>query len=365
MQGKRVCICAGAGGVGKTTVSAALALGLAAHGKKVALLSIDPAKRLADALGMDALGGEPQLVQAALLAEHGIELEHGGELWAMMLDPKSTFDELIARLAPDQGTLREIYSNRIYRELSTAVAGSQEFTAVAKLYELHREMDYDVIVLDTPPSRNALDFLDAPSRIIQFLDGRALSMFLTPGGLAARLMGRGTGLFFAAFARVTGVDMLGELSGFFGSLSGVLEGFRERVGAVSALLGDPATCFLIITSPEPEPVREAHFVHRKLAEKSMPFGALIVNRVHEGGLLGHTTKQVKDLFRAQLGERLSVSVAENLADFDVLVQRDRDSVKRLCGAIAEPNPVIVAQLEGDIGDLEGLAVLAGYLLGER
>ena len=160
LEGKRVCVCGGSGGVGKTTTSAAVALGMAARGAKVAVVTIDPAKRLANALGLDELDNEPRRVDR--VASTG-QVEMEGELWAMMLDPKRTFDELIERIAPDPGRAEEIKANRIYRELSTAVSGSQEFTAVAKLYELDRDGDFDLLVLDTPPSRNALDFLDAPA----------------------------------------------------------------------------------------------------------------------------------------------------------------------------------------------------------
>src|SRR6202049_3385331 len=223
LTGKRVCICVGAGGVGKTTTSAALAVGLAARGQKVAVVTIDPAVRLATALGRRELSSEPLRIDADLFAAQGIEMK--GELWAMMLDPKRTFDAIVTRLAPEDRAREEILANPIYRELSTAVAGSQELSAIAKLYELRHERDFDVIVLDTPPSRNAMDFLDAPTRLLGFLEGRALKVFISPGGLTARLFGRSTALVFAIFARVTGVDMLSDLSRFFRSVSGVIDGF--------------------------------------------------------------------------------------------------------------------------------------------
>src|SRR4051795_12025344 len=236
LSGKRVVICAGSGGVGKTTCSAAIALGLAARGERVAVVTIDPAKRLADALGVEELGNEPHLVDPARFAGHGIEVH--GELWAMMLDAKRTFDELIDRLAPDRRTRDDVLGNRIYQQLSTAVAGSQEFTAVAKLYELDRSGRFDTIVLDTPPSRNALDFLDAPDRLTHFFEGRALRVFLAPTGLAARGMGRSTGVVFGLLKRLTGVDLLEDLGVFFRALGGLIDGFRERAEGVKALLAD-------------------------------------------------------------------------------------------------------------------------------
>lgn len=362
LEGKRVCVCVGAGGVGKTTVSAALALGLAQRGSRVAVVSIDPAKRLAGALGLSDLSNEPHRVDTRELADDGIEPR--GELWAMMLDSKRTFDGLIERLAPDARTRDEILSNRIYRELSTAVAGSQEFTAVARLYDLSRDERFDVIVLDTPPSRNALDFLDAPDRLTRFLEGRALRMLLSQRGPTRGLLGRGAGLMFAGFARVTGLNLLGELSGFFNSLAGLIDGFRERAHRVEALLRDSSTSFLIVTSPEHEPAGEAAFFHAELARAGLPFGGLIVNRIQEAGLDGHTPDQVAAMFEPELGATLATRLAGNLADFDTLARRDRQSVRALSEELGDRDPVLVPQLDGEVQDLAGLAALAGYLLGE-
>lgn len=359
LKGKQVCVCVGAGGVGKTTISAALGLGLAMRGKKVVVVSIDPAKRLAGALGLRELPGEPHRIEPHTLAEHGVEAR--GELWAMMLDSKRTFDDLIARLAPDERTRDEVLSNRIYRELSSAVAGSQEFTAVAKLFELHRGGAWDVIVLDTPPSRDALDFLDAPDRLTQFLEGRALKVLLSPGGVTRGLLGRGAALMFSVFARVTGVDLLSELSGFFGSLASLTDGFRERARGVEQLLRDRVTGFLIVTSPEHEPAQEAIFLHAQLMRKQMAFSGLIVNRVHDRGLDGHTPEQITQLLSVELGASLAARVAGNLADFDVLATRDRASVAELSQGLDEPDPLLVTHLDGDVQDLGGLSVVAERL----
>jgi anion-transporting ArsA/GET3 family ATPase len=359
LRGKRVCICLGAGGVGKTTTSAALALGLAARGAKAAVVTIDPATRLASALGLEALPGEPHRIEQSLLSEHGIDCD--GELWAMMLDSKGTFDEIVAQLAPSEHEREEILANPIYRELSSAVAGSQELSAMAKLYELRHERDFDVIVLDTPPSRNAVDFLDTPTRLLGFLEGRALKVFLSPGGLAARVFGRSTGIVFAIFARVTGVDMLSDLSTFFRSLSGILGAFGERTRGVAELLRDDATTFMLVTSPEPEPAQEAIFLARRLEQNGMRRGGVIVNRVHFDGLGEHTVEQAREALAGELGERLAARVAANLADFDVLVRRDRETVARIASELQEPRPVLVAHLDEDISDLTGLAQLAGLL----
>jgi anion-transporting ArsA/GET3 family ATPase len=364
LRGMRVCICLGAGGVGKTTTSAALALGLAAAGQKVAVITIDPARRLAAALGLEELSVEgsesgQHRIDPALFAAQGVPMK--GELWAMMLEPKRTFDEIVTQLEPDARAREEILSNPIYRELSTAVAGSQELSAIAKLYELHHERDFDVIVLDTPPSRNALDFLDAPTRLLGFLEGRALKVFISPGGLTARVFGRSTALVFAIFARVTGVDMLSDLSRFFRSVSGVTDGFAERTRSVASLLRDQDTTFLIVTSPEPEPAGEAAFLADGLAARGMAHGELIVNRVHRDGLGSYSAEEVSALLAPELGDRLATRVASNLADFDVLVQRDRDTIASLASELEERDPILVPHFDEDIQDLAGLQLVAAHL----
>jgi anion-transporting ArsA/GET3 family ATPase len=354
---RRVIVTVGAGGVGKTTTSAAIALGLAISGRKVAVLTIDPARRLATALGLDHLSGEPHLVDTGTL---GIEVR--GQLWAMMHDSKATFDSIIEKLSPDEATRGEILANPVYRELSTAVAGSNELSAVARLYELYAEHDFDTIVLDTPPSRNALDFLETPGRLLSFLEGRALQVFLAPGGLTARLFGRGTALVFAIFARVTGVDMLSELSVFFRSLSGILEGFGERTRAVQQLLRSEQTGYVIVTSPEPEPVREARFLAEQLRRSGVDGEpAMIVNRVHLDGLGGRE----RDAVEAELGETfepdLARRMASNLADFDVLVRRDERTVAELSELLGGREPTLVGHLDEEVQDLLGLAHIAERL----
>jgi anion-transporting ArsA/GET3 family ATPase len=406
LAGKRVCVCVGPGGVGKTTTAAALALGLARRGQRVAVVTIDPARRLASALGIEELDNEPRRIDPALLAAQGVapwaheqrasaagasgapgelwahephagageapgaegapraEDEPGGEgeLWATMLDAKGTFDALIARLAPTERAREEVMANRIYREISSAVAGTQEFSAIAKLYELHHEGDFDIVVLDTPPSHNALDFLDAPGRMARFLEGRALRIFLAPGNLAARVVGRGSGLVLSVLARFTGADLLGELSGFFGALAGMVDGFRERAHAVEGLLRDPATAFVLVTSPEREQAREAALFAERLAAAGMTRTAVVVNRVHRDGLEGHSPAQVRALLASELGERLAARVAANLADFDVLARRDWESIAQLSASLGDPHPIVVPHLDGDVRDLAGLHRIAEVLL---
>ena len=363
MAGKRICICTGSGGVGKTTTAAAVAMGLAARGQRVAVVTIDPARRLASSLGLERLGNEPRLVDPAHFAGDGAELR--GELWAMMLDAKRTFDELIELLAPDAATCHEILANRVYEELSSAVAGSQEFTAVAKLYELDASGRFDAIVLDTPPSRNALDFLDAPQRLTGFLEGRSLKILTAPTGAAAAIAARGSGLVFSSLRHVTGVDLLADLGAFFRVLSGVVDGFAERASAVSRLLGDPATTFLIIASPEPAPVEEAIFFCHRLREAGMPFGGLIVNRVR---VLAATSPTIdaSALARDLGGDSdLAARSVQALRDLRALARRDAASVRRLSTELDDEHPILVPQLDRDVSDVAGLVAVERFLFAAR
>ena len=362
MAGKRICICTGSGGVGKTTIAAALALGLAARGQRVAVVTIDPARRLASALGLEQLGNEPRMIDPRHFARHGVELR--GELWAMMLDPKRTFDDLIGVLARDDSTREQILANRIYQELSSAVAGSQEFTAVAKLYELDVSGRFDAIVLDTPPSRNALDFLDAPQRLTGFLEGRALKVLTAPTGVAAKIAARASGVAFTALRHVTGLDLLADLSAFFLVLSGVVDGFAERARAVDQLLGDPRTIFLVITSPEPAPVEEAIFFRRRLAEADMPFGGLIVNRLR---VLAATEPAIdQGALTGDLGGdgELAARSVQALRDLRALAQRDATSLRRLGAELDDDSPILIPQLDREVDDVAGLVIVERFLFAQ-
>jgi anion-transporting ArsA/GET3 family ATPase len=354
----RIVVCAGSGGVGKTTTAAALAMGAAAEGAKVAVVTIDPAKRLANSLGLEELGNEPKLIDPERFAGHGIDMR--GELWALMLDAKRTFDELIEHLAPDARTRDDVLSNRIYQQLSTAIAGSQEFTAIAKLYDLDASGRFDLLVLDTPPSRNALDFLDAPQRLTGFFQGRAIKVFLRPAGFGGRLLGRGTGVAFGLLRRVTGVDLLNDLSTFFRALSGMIDDFAARADRVSALLADPRTTFLIVTSPQHDPIEEAIFFHRKLREARLPFGGLVVNRMHAAPELDGA---LPEALAAELGEALAGRVATSARELRALAERDAANVAQLRERLGDPPLVVVPERQDDVHDVDGLAYVRAHLWG--
>jgi anion-transporting ArsA/GET3 family ATPase len=361
LAGKDICICAGSGGVGKTTTSAAIAAGMAARGLRVCVLTIDPAKRLADSLGLRELGNEAERVDPELFAQHGIEIK--GELWAMMLDAKATFDELVARQAPDEESRDRVLDNRIYQQISNALAGSQEYMAMEKLFELHTEGRFDLLVLDTPPTRNALDFLDAPRRLTQFIEGRSLRVFMKPTGLAARVAGRGASVALSVFKRIVGFDLLADLAEFFNAFSGMVDGFQARAKRVNNLLADPHTCFLVICGPQGEPIDEAVYFHRKLVEAKLPFGGVVVNKVHyPAERLRGDDADLEATLTAKLGaEDLAQRVAANFADYQALAERDAHNIEHLAAELRTKGVIRVPYLDEDVHDLGGLAEINRYL----
>ncbi|HEX3833498.1 MAG TPA: ArsA-related P-loop ATPase [Solirubrobacteraceae bacterium] len=358
LEGKRVCVCGGSGGVGKTTTSAAVALGMAAGGAKVAVVTIDPARRLANALGLHELQNQPRRVDPARLGA-----DCTGELWAMMLDPKRTFDELIERIAADSERAAEIKANRVYRELSTAVSGSQEFTAVAKLYELQREGDFDLLVLDTPPSRNALDFLDAPGRLTSFLEGRALKAFVRPTSLGMRVLGRGAAPLLSALRKVTGVDLISDLTTFFGLLGDMTQDFSERAAAVEQMLKAPTSAFLLVTSASAPAIDEAIWFRRTLQDGGLPFAGVIVNRYHHDVIGDAAPAALTEMLRQQLPAGLAARVAANFDDYHLLARRDRRNVARLVAELGDEGGhlILVPHLDDDVHDIEGLERVQRYL----
>ncbi len=336
---------------------------MAARGAKVAVVTIDPANRLADALGLEQLENEPRRVDPARLATGPLEVP--GELWAMMLDPKRTFDELIERIAPDPGRAEEIKANRVYRELSTAVSGSQELTAIAKLYELDQEQQFDVLVLDTPPSRNALEFLDAPNRINSFLEGRALKAFMKPTGLGFRTLGRGAMPLLGGLRKITGIDLITDLTVFFGLLGDMTADFSQRAAQVEQLLKADTTAFVLVTSAAAEPIDEAIWFGQRLANDGLPFAGVIVNRVHHDLLGDREPREVRRSLARTLRGPLAARVAENFRDYHVLAMRDDRNLARLASHLGDDRLLLVPQLDDDVHDIEGLARIHRYLFASQ
>ncbi len=271
-RGTRVVVCCGAGGVGKTTTAAALALRAAELGRTVVVLTIDPARRLAQALGVEELGNTPQPVPLP-------EGPAGGELHAMMLDMRRTFDDMVLQYAAPERA-QEILANPFYQTVASSFAGTQEYMAMEKLGQLVAEDAWDLIVVDTPPSRNALDFLDAPQRLGAFLDGRMIRMFMAPGRGLRKIVSGAVGLAMKAVSTVVGSSMLADASLFVQSFEEMFGGFRERAGRTYQLLRKPGTAFLVVSAAEPDALREASFFVERLSSERMPLAGLVLNRTH-------------------------------------------------------------------------------------
>src|SRR5581483_1118378 len=309
-----------------------LALGLAARGSRVAVVTIDPARRLASALAMEDLSDEPRLVPAERAARAGLPMR--GELWALQLDPKATFDRLVARHAPSEAARERILANRIYGHLSSAVAGSQEYMAVERLHELVEDGRFDRIVLDTPPARNALEFLDAPERMIRFIEGRALRMLMgsagRTGGFGRRALQAGGSVVLHLLERLTGAEMPRDVSEFLVSFDGMYAGFRDRAAEVRRLLRSAEAGFLIVSGPAVEPTQEALALWKRLRHDGFPVGGVVVNRVHALPREGPVSPAA---IVAALGsgapERLAERAAATLEEERLAALRDLDVVEGL------------------------------------
>jgi len=361
---RRIVLCVGSGGVGKTSVAAAIGLAGALDGKKALVCTIDPARRLATAMGLGALGNlearvPPEAFQAAGLVPRG-------ELHAMMLDVKRTWDDLVTRHAPDPARRDRILKNRLYHQMSAALAGSQEYMAMEKLHELATDRDYDLIVLDTPPTAHALDFLDAPGRILDFLGNDAARTVLAPaagaGRLGLRLAQLGSATMLKTLARFTGGEMLHDLADFLRGFQGMYEGFKARAGAVRVLLGQPTSGFLLVSSPSPLSIEEALGFHARLERERMPVAGLVANRVTRGLWRGVAPRPDAAALAAALGPdgALADRLVATLAEHERQAAGDAAALERLFDGIPGPRAV-VPRLEEDVHDLAGLAALASHL----
>ncbi len=373
-----ILVATGAGGVGKTTTAAALGLAAAEQGRRALVLTIDPARRLAQAMGLEGLDDEP--TQVPIPPE---QLAAGGELWAMMLDMQTTFDRLIHRHATSPEEAEAITSNRIYRQLSSTLSGTQEYMAMERLHELHDEGDFDLLVIDTPPTRSALDFLDAPTRMTSFLEGRLLKLLLKPGVAAGRGLGKVVGAGATAFmrvaGRVTGMELLQDLADFFRDFEGMYDGFKQRAEEVLALLRDPRSRFVVVTSAEPPPLREARFFLERLEQEGLHAAGVVVNRIRpevprdpsDAGLTravrslqeaaGIDPESPEDLERANSDEVAVAGALQLLGDVRNLAARQRRDVAAGLFGVEVAALVEVPLLDGDVHDLDGLAAIAATL----
>jgi anion-transporting ArsA/GET3 family ATPase len=369
LDSHRVVVCVGSGGVGKTTTSAALSVRAAMQGRRVLCLTIDPAKRLAQSLGLSQLRGSEQIVPKDLFAEHGLLCK--GTLSAMMLDMKHTFDELVERTASSPEQRDRILGNRIYQYVSTSLAGTQEYMAMEKLHAVRRDARYDLVVLDTPPTTNALDFLDAPQKLVGAIDSPVMRWFVETleGSRSLGLVGRSTAFVLKGLSRFTGVEFLEQVGQFVGELNVLFGGFRERARAVYDDLKSADVAFVIVTSPAPLTVAEAVYFTRKLRDYGIEPKAMVVNRVHEppapGPAQDTAIAELTQLLRAQGSNEdaraLWTLMDAALRDDRALSHRDQEGVRRLHESIGGALPfIVVPAFERDVHDLGALAQLSEH-----
>ncbi|MDQ4024859.1 MAG: AAA family ATPase [Actinomycetota bacterium] len=362
---KEVVVCAGAGGVGKTTTAAAIALKAALDGKRAAVLTIDPARRLASSLGLKELSNEPTKVSARKFSAVGVKPK--GELHALMLDTKTTFDRVVHRYAPTPEQAERIIANRFYRNISSTLSGTQEYMAMEKLYELHAEGGFDVVVIDTPPTRNALDFLDAPQRMNEFFDSRVLRWFLLPymkaGGGIMRVANVAATAFLRIVKRIVGAEVLEDTAEFFANLEGMYDGFRQRAREVAELLQSDATSFVVVTSPSEDSVTEATFFAERLNDSRLPFGALVVNRVHPkiGDGIDVKPRQLHKLESGDEDARLLAKLLDNEEAFMRVVRLEEQNLADLARRVPRHKWVRVPYLEQEAVDFSGLLAISDQL----
>ncbi len=352
---RSIVVCCGSGGVGKTTTSAAIALQAARLGRRACVVTIDPARRLANSLGVDALTNQPTRIAGPW----------PGELHALMLDPKGTFDDLIVRYAGSDDQAESIRTNRIYRNLTGTLSGTQEYMAMEKLHELVDEGGFDVVVVDTPPSRNALDFLDAPRRLTHFLDNRLFQALMAPTRVGLRVVGVAAQALLRTLSKVAGADIVSDAVGFFQALEGMEEGFRQRAARVRDLLAQPGTAFILVASPRPDSIDEAVHFAGKLAESDLATTALVVNRVQPRFATADQQAALEALVPAGPGHGAApgplADLVANLAGYTAASAREEAACAGLVAKVA-PAPVTRVPLLGtDVHDLAGLERVADQL----
>jgi anion-transporting ArsA/GET3 family ATPase len=375
VSAKEVAVFCGSGGVGKTTTAAAVAAMVAARqGGKVLVLTVDPAKRLANALGLEGFGNVEKQVPVSAFTSAGVTPR--GELWAAMLDTKQSWDNLVNRHAPDAATAAKILSNPLYQNISGRFVQSHDYIAMERLYELHGEGNYDLIVVDTPPTRNALDFLEAPERMADFFSSRFLRLLTAPA--RSRLVNFATKPFYQVADRILGSQFLEDISEFFILFQTMYDGFVERARSVERLLHDRRTTFVVVSTLEPAPAHEAEFFIRSLESMQFHLGALVLNKVLPAYLLDPVACSAADALSARasslapsldVGEghspeqtaRVLAEIAESFQRFHVVAQREAEERAELAAV-----PEVVASVpyfDSDIHDLRGLLRLGESLWG--
>ena len=367
-----VIVCCGSGGVGKTTIAAIIGLELARSGRRVVVITIDPAKRLADALGVaDGLGNEPVRI-ATNPGERSGDRSGSGELWAAMLDPAATFDMLVHQTAPSPERAERILSNRFYRNIAGALSGTQEYMAAERLYALHDDPRFDAVVVDTPPSQHALDFIDAPGTLARFLDHAVFKLMMVPARRGLRVLNVAAQPVLRSIGKVVGGDVLADAIGFFQAFEGMESGFRDRAVAVTALLRSEQTRFVLVASPKRDTIDEAAFLAARLGDSALAVDALIVNRSTPVFARPRAARKKADAALWENFTELTALAESERAQVQPFVEQlARQDAGHTAGADAEPvegqgDPVALAWvplLGDDIHDLDALEQIRGLLFG--
>ncbi len=372
LENLEVIICCGSGGVGKTTISAALGLALAQRGdRRILVLTVDPARRLATALGLRELGTEPVKVSRARLRRAGIEVE--GELVAAMLDMKTTFDGMVTRMAPTRQDAQRILGNRFYKGISDSFIGSHEYMAMEALYELHEAGEYDTLIIDTPPSRNALDFLEAPNRLTDFVGAKLLSWLSGPTVLGFRAVNLAAAPFLRMADRLLGADVLSEVAEFVTDLQKIYGGVQQRARAVYKLLRSPQVGFVVVTTLEPAPFAESEFFTSRLREYRMPLRGIVVNRCLPDSLRDRTAlatasaladdDRLAGWLSQRLGHRVAADSLRVIGDrwlqLHAIAERDARQLSRLerLGSVQAARIPLFSDEAGELGGLARIAAL--------
>jgi len=346
-----IIICAGSGGVGKTTTAAAIGIAAARVGRRVVVVTIDPAKRLADTLGISGkLNNEP----------HRIEIGSGetGQLWAMMLDTQATFDDVVRQYSVDSEQVERITSNRFFLNISNNLSGTQEYMAAEKLFQLHSDDRFDLVVIDTPPSRDALNFLDAPSRLVRFLDNRVYRLLLAPNTGGLRIISAAVQPLLRVISGVVGGNALDDVLGFFRAFEGMDSGFRDRASEVASLLKSPSTAYVVITSPSAEAIDEADYFISQLAEANLSTAALIVNRLQPSFDESAALENRDPAFDYS-------ALDENLKNLNARASLQVASVAQLVGRVAPAPVTFVPLLSQDVASPDALGVIATHLVADQ
>ncbi|MGE0547281.1 MAG: ArsA family ATPase [Kofleriaceae bacterium] len=374
---RRILVCVGSGGVGKTTTAASLALAAARRGKRTLVLTIDPARRLANSLGLEALGHQVSEVDRGLV-RNGAPSDRG-ELHAMMLDQKQAFDEVVAHHAKDPAAVQRILANPVYAQISSSLAGAQEYAAMAKLHDFDRSGQWDTIIVDTPPTAHALDFLDAPKKLTEAIDSPAVDWFRKlqgEGGSRWSVVGKTGAFVLKRLAKFVGSKFIEDLSVFFTEFNEVLGGFHKRAEETFSLLRAPRVGFLLVASPEPMAVREALAFHDRLVTAGMPFAGFVINKVLASRPVHTTASQLEAALAAHPGvAQLGVSGTTRMmaaqallaahGEMETLALADRDMIAKLEAAAGHHAAFVQIPLQrDDVHDVDRLLALERYLFAE-